>query len=67
MRFLRALTVAASLVPFASAAVSKISRSGKYLYDDTGSRFYIKVSLLISLLAHQLPSEDAGHSTRLQH
>jgi hypothetical protein len=42
MRFLRALTVAASLVPFASAAVSKISRSGKYLYDDTGSRFYIK-------------------------
>ncbi|BEI87921.1 uncharacterized protein CcaverHIS019_0106390 [Cutaneotrichosporon cavernicola] len=42
MRFLRALTVAASLVPLASAAVSKISRSGKYLYDDAGSRFYIK-------------------------
>jgi len=23
-------------------AISKITRTGKYLYDDTGSRFYIK-------------------------
>lgn len=41
MRFLNAITLA--LVPLASAAVSKISRHGKYLYDESGTRFYLKV------------------------
>lgn len=49
MRFLRALTVA--LVPLASAAVSKITRHGKFLYDESGTRFFIKVS---RLFAHPL-------------
>jgi hypothetical protein len=33
-------------IPFAQA-LPKVSRTGKYLYDDTGTRFFIKVSLLL--------------------
>ena len=43
--FTAVLGVALS-IPFARA-LPKVSRTGKFLYDDTGTRFFIKVSLLL--------------------
>lgn len=40
------LTACALSIPFAQA-LPKISRSGKFLYDDTGKRFFIKVRLYL--------------------
>lgn len=40
---MRVTRAAAALALAASVqAISKISRKGRYLYDDSGSRFYIK-------------------------
>jgi 1,3-beta-glucanosyltransferase GAS1 len=40
----RGTSAFAALVALASGveAISKISRGGRYLYDDSGNRFYIK-------------------------
>jgi hypothetical protein len=43
MRLLRTVAALALTAPFVSA-ISKITRTGRYLYDDKGDRFYIKVS-----------------------
>lgn len=42
MRFFCAITALALAVPLASA-LPKITRKGRYLYDESGARFYIKV------------------------
>jgi hypothetical protein len=42
---LSALVGAVLAAPYVSA-LSKITREGKYLYDSTGTRFFIKVSVV---------------------
>ena len=47
---LKTVLTAALAFPLVNAALPKISRSGKFLYDDSGKRFFIKVRHSISLL-----------------
>ncbi|KAG8982896.1 1,3-beta-glucanosyltransferase gas1, partial [Tulasnella sp. 427] len=42
MKFLKAFAAAAALASTSVSALSKITRAGKYLYQEDGTRFYIK-------------------------
>lgn len=46
---LGALVGAVLAAPYVSG-LSKITRNGKYLYDSSGTRFFIKVSLIVSYI-----------------
>ncbi|KAG9029445.1 1,3-beta-glucanosyltransferase gas1, partial [Tulasnella sp. UAMH 9824] len=42
MKFLKAFAAAAALVSTGVSALPKVTRTGKYLYQEDGTRFYIK-------------------------
>ncbi|KAG8929853.1 1,3-beta-glucanosyltransferase gas1 [Tulasnella sp. 417] len=42
MHFLKAFATAATLIPIWVSALPKVTRTGRYLYQENGTRFYIK-------------------------